>query len=123
MKLDRLLLAKLAAVAAVIVGIFLVLGGYGHLEAILAEQGDGAGSLTRLASGGVLLIPGIFNIGLAWFLWQSRSWAYLTALLVTLVAFAYLVYLFITGVPGHPIGLFCGILGAHVGLLLAARPR
>ena len=73
-----------------------------------------------MATGGVLLVPGLLNLGLAWWILRGRRFAIVTAFLGTLAAFAYLFYLFLVGVPDHPIATFVIIVGAYLALLAAA---
>lgn len=113
-----------AGVAALLVGIFLILGGQGHLAAMLevvreSRQPLGFEHLSILATGGILLVPGMLNLGLAWWILRGRRAAVLTALLATLAAFVYLVYLLIIGVPDHPIATFVIVLGVHLFMLAA----
>jgi len=126
--MDYKLLCKISAFAAVLVGVFLILGGYGHLEAIIAgirSQGEqpGMAFLPRMATGGVLLIPGLFNIAASPWIWLGKSQALLLSLVLTLASFLYFVYLLVVGVPDHPIAAFAVIVGAYLALLIFTRSR
>jgi hypothetical protein len=66
-------LPPLSAVGAALVGIFLLLGAYGHLEAVLpAVAGEGgAGTFRLLLPGTLLALGGITNIVLCRLLWTG----------------------------------------------------
>jgi len=84
---------KLAAVLAVIVGVFLLLAGGGHLSAILATR---AGQpfdyrfVSLLTTSGILMIPGVVALATSYWLWRGRSWAYVSCLLSTGALLLYL---------------------------------
>jgi hypothetical protein len=124
--LNQQVLTKITAVAALVVGVFLALGGFGHLQGTWGgisnnDELSGLQIFAMLASGGVLLIPGLINIGSCIWIWRAKPKALLINTMVTLLAFAYLVYLLIAGVPNHPIGFFAIILAAYLVLLFNAR--
>jgi hypothetical protein len=125
-RFNQQLLTKITAVAALVVGVFLVIGGYGHLQGTWGGLTDnnelsGLETFTMLASGGVLLIPGLINIVSCIWIWRAKPKALLFSILVTLIAFAYLFYLLVNGVPNHPIGFFALLLAAYLLLLLYTR--
>jgi hypothetical protein len=77
---------KLAAVSAVIVGVFLLLAGGGHLTAILetrAGQPFDYRFVSLLTTSGILIVPGVVGIATSYWLWHGRSWAYVSCLLST----------------------------------------
>jgi len=115
----------LTASASLVVGVFLVMGGYGHLNAVIPiwlaqDQSFGISSLVLLATGGVLLLPGVINLVTCWWIWRRRKWAFVLSLAATSASFLYLAYLLITGVPGHPIVFFAVLIGAYLALLVYA---
>jgi hypothetical protein len=84
---------KLAAVVAVIVGIFLLLAGGGHLSAILgtrAGQPFDYRFVSLLTTSGILIVPGLVGIATSYWLWRGRSWAYVSCLLSTGALMLYL---------------------------------
>lgn len=86
-------LPKLAAAVAVIVGIFLLLAGGGHLSAILgtrAGQPFDYRFVSLLTTSGILMVPGIVGIVTSPWLWRGRSWAYVSCLLSTGALMLYL---------------------------------
>jgi cation transport ATPase len=84
---------KLAAAVAVIVGIFLLLAGGGHLSAILgtrAGQPFDYRFVSLLTTSGILMVPGIVGIVTSPWLWRGRSSAYVSCLLSTGALLLYL---------------------------------
>ncbi len=84
---------KLAAVFAVIVGGLLLLGGWGHLSAILETRADQPFDyrfVSLITTSGILMFPGVVSIGTSYWLWQGRSWAYVSCLLSTSALMLYL---------------------------------
>jgi hypothetical protein len=78
---------------AVIVGIFLLLAGGGHLSAILttrAGQPFDYRFVSLLTTSGILMAPGIVGIATSFWLWRGRSWAYVSCLLSTGALMLYL---------------------------------
>jgi hypothetical protein len=68
---------------AVVVGLFLIMGGVGHLVAILetrAGQPFDYRFVSLLATSGFLMVPGAVGILTSYWLWHGRSWAYLACL-------------------------------------------
>ena len=82
-----------AAVFAVVVGVFLLLGGWGHLSAILAAS---AGQpfdyrfVSLITTSGILMFPGVVAIATSYWLWQGRSWAYVSCLVSASALMLYL---------------------------------
>jgi len=75
---------KLATVVAVIVGIFLLLAGGGHLSAVLetrAGQPFDYRFVSLLTTSGILIFPGVVSLATSYWLWHGRSWAYVSCLL------------------------------------------
>ena len=84
---------KLAAVGAVIVGVFLLLAGGGHLTAILetrAGQPFDYRFVSLLTTSGILIVPGVVGIATSYWLWRGRTWAYVSCLLSTGALMLYL---------------------------------
>ncbi|MFC6635598.1 hypothetical protein [Microbulbifer taiwanensis] len=123
--LPRNALYNLAAVAAVFLSVFLTLGAYGHFAAVWVQMmGEDTAMLRRL----LLMLPGamlagtaVLNILLSKPLWQARGFALTVALAGNLLTMAYLVYLLIRGVPGHPIGTFLALEMSYFILLVGIR--
>jgi hypothetical protein len=116
-------LPPLSAVVAVLVGALLLLGAYGHLEAVLpatASEG-GAGRFRLLLPGTVLALGGITNIVLCRLLWTGSRGAQHVALAINSLVLLYLVYLLIRGIPGHPITFFTGVVACHLAVLVSIR--
>jgi hypothetical protein len=84
---------RLAAVFAAIVGIFLLLGGWGHLSAVLASR---AGQpfdyrfVSLITTSGILMFPGLVGIATSYWLWRGKSWAYVSCLVSGLALMLYL---------------------------------
>lgn len=75
---------RVAAIFAVVAGGFLLLGGWGHLSAVLqtrAGQPFDFRFVSLLTTSGILMFPGIVSIGTSYWLWQGRTWAYVSCLL------------------------------------------
>ena len=119
-------LHRLAAVIGVGLGGLLLLGSYGHFEAVWpALTGDPAATSASRASlllpGLVLISAGLINIAVVRMLWVGTRWGLLLALLSNLLAVVYLGLLLGRGVPDHPIGLFLAVVASHALLLGAIR--
>lgn len=75
---------RVAAVFAVVAGAFLLLGGWGHLSAVLetrAGQPFDFRFVSLLTTSGILMFPGVVSVGTSYWLWQGRTWAYISCLL------------------------------------------
>lgn len=84
---------KVAAVLAVAVGILLLLGGGGHLSAVLetrAGQPFDYRFVSLLTTSGILMFPGLVSIAASYWLWQGKTWAYVSCLLSTSALMLYL---------------------------------
>ncbi|GAB2877209.1 hypothetical protein ACCI51_19080 [Microbulbifer echini] len=122
---QRNALYRLAAIAAVILGLFLTLGAQGHFVAIWPlVTSDGMG----LSRGSLLMLPGVMLAGTAVLnflfckpLWQERGYGLNVTLAGNLVTTSYLLYLMIRGVPNHPIGIFLALEMSFVLLLVGTR--
>jgi hypothetical protein len=124
MILNKRWLFRFTSVAAFVVGVFLILGGAGHLQAIYEQIQTNHltinfGLIPALASGGVLVIPGALNLFICPWIGKGGNRAVLWCIFATLAAFLYLAYLMVTGVPDHPIMLFTLIVGAYLVLLIS----
>jgi hypothetical protein len=75
---------RVAAIFAVVAGGFLLLGGWGHLSAVLqtrAGQPFDFRFVSLLTTSGILMFPGVVSIGTSYWLWHGRTWAYVSCLL------------------------------------------
>jgi hypothetical protein len=84
---------KVAAVLAVVVGALLLLGGWGHLSAVLATrvgQPFDYRFVSLLTTSGILMFPGLVSIAASYWLWQGKTWAYASCLLSTSALVLYL---------------------------------
>lgn len=120
------LLPPLASVAGVLVGVFLVLGAYGHFTAVWPTLVGSAGApvfkrLMLIVPSVVLVLTGVMNIGFCRLLWTRVAWTLKLALMCNLATVIYLTYLMITGIAGHPIGLFLALSCSYVLVLGAIR--
>lgn len=87
---------KCAAAIAVAVGVLLVLGGAGHLSAILqsrAGQPFDYRFVSLLTTSGILIFPGLVGLITSYWLWRGRTWAYMSNLLSTSALTLYLLLL------------------------------
>lgn len=120
---------KLAAMVAVAIGGLLLLGGWGHLSAILDSQ---AGQpfdyrfVSLITTSGILMFPGIVSVATAYWLWHGRNWAYVSCLLSMSALSLYLgllVYMK-TRVPdsdtaaGTEVYFFGGVAGVYLLVML-----
>jgi hypothetical protein len=84
---------KFAAVLAVPVGVLLMLGGWGHLSAVLDSR---AGMpfdyrfVSLLTTSGILMFPGLVSVLASYWLWHGKVWAYVSCLLSTSALMLYL---------------------------------
>lgn len=84
---------KVAAIVAVIAGVFLLLGGGGHLSAVLASRAGQAFDfrfVSLLTTSGILIFPGVVAIATSYWLWRGAGWAYVFCLLSALALMLYL---------------------------------
>lgn len=115
---------RLAAVFAAAVGVFLLLGSWGHLEATLPlVEGVSLGSTLLLLPGLLLLVPGLLNLLASRGLWRAEPSAYSFATWLNGVLLAYLAFLLLRGVPGHPMLFFLLLVGACFLFLAAVRHK
>lgn len=117
-------LYRIAAVGAVLVGVFLMMGAYGHIAAVrpmMDAEGTAPGSLRLWLPGLILAFAGMLSVALSKWLWAGMRLAVAAALLINALALAYFLYLLWTGVPNHPVGLFAGIVSCNLVLLMATR--
>jgi hypothetical protein len=113
---------RLTALAAAAVGIFLLLGSFGHLGATwpLVKETSVAG-LLLLLPGIFLLGLGLFNLFATWGLWKGSQPLYSTAVGLNGIFLAYLAFLLLSGLPGHPLWFFILMMGIYCGLLAVVR--
>lgn len=119
-------LAIVSAILGLLIGLFLLTAAYGHLSAVLpmtdSPSNPASSSLFKLLLPAIILTTtGLLNIVLSRWLWKREPWAQNLALLGNTLALAYLVYLLLRSVPGHPIGLFTAIVASYLLLLTAIR--
>ncbi|WGL17217.1 hypothetical protein PVT68_02690 [Microbulbifer bruguierae] len=118
-------LYKLAAAGALLLGVLLILGAYGHFVAVWsAITGEETGFLRRvllMLPGAMLASTAALNILFTKPLWQARGYALTITLAGNLLTMLYLIYLMIQGVPDHPIGVFLALEMSQVILLVAIR--
>jgi hypothetical protein len=84
---------KLAAVLAVAAGVLLLLGGYGHLSAVLdtrAGQPFDYRFVSLLTTSGILMFPGLVSLLASYWLWHGKVWAFVSCLLSTSALMLYL---------------------------------
>ncbi len=112
MIMNRTILARVTGIYAVVVGVFLLLGAWGHLAAVWPT------SLKILMPGLFLAAAGVLNLALCRGLWCAQPRALRWAAIGTGLAFLWLLSLFIGGVPGHPISTFTVIVGLYLALVL-----
>lgn len=75
---------RLAAVLAAVVGVLLLLGGWGHLSAVLetrAGQPFDYRFVSLLTTSGILMFPGLVSLLASYWVWQGRVWAYVSCVL------------------------------------------
>ncbi len=117
-------LNKVTAVGAVLVGTFLILGAYGHFEAVWPSiTGDDPATDAKalLLPGLILAASGLLGVTLCKALWDGRRQAFDVAIAINALTLVYLVYLLGKGVPDHPIGVFTGVVACNLVLVLAPR--
>ncbi len=113
---------RVAALAAAAVGVFLLLGSFGHLEATWPlVQGTSLAGLLLLLPGIFLLGLGLFNLLATWGLWKGNRPLYSTAMGLNGIFLAYLAFLFFSGLPGHPLWFFILMMGIYCCLLAVVR--
>jgi hypothetical protein len=84
---------KLAGVVAVLVGVLLLLGGWGHLSAVLtarAGQPFDYRFVSLLTTSGILMFPGIVSLLASYWLWHGKVAAYVACLLSASALMLYL---------------------------------
>ena len=119
-------LHRVASGSGVLLGAFLLLGGFGHLFGVRAPLAETVSpsdqSLFALLLPTVVLIgAGLTNIGLCRSLWRGHEGALNGALLVNALTMVYVASLLPRDVPGHPIGTFLALAACHVVLLGSIR--
>ena len=116
-------LHTLAAVGALLVGVFLIMGAYGHFQAVWPMITGDAPNATALAMPGIILAAtGILSVGLCKMLRGGVSAAFDANLVIDSLALGYFLYLLGMGnVPDHPIGVFAGVMACNLVLLAVTR--
>lgn len=121
---------KAATLVAVAIGGMLLLGGWGHLSAILdsrAGQPFDYRFVSLITTSGILMFPGLVSIAMAFWLWRGRSWAYISCLLSISALSLYLGLLIYmkAKVPdaataaGDEVYIFSGLVGFYLLVLVA----
>ena len=109
-------LDRLGAAGSAMLGLFLLVGGAGHLAAVW--PGAAAhGSMLVPMPGLLLLAAGVFNLAAGIWLWRGRTGWQWAALAANGVLAVYLARLLTTGVPDHPIGAFLVLVCGQVIIL------
>ncbi|MEO0424275.1 MAG: hypothetical protein AAF184_18190 [Pseudomonadota bacterium] len=119
-------LYRVAAGLGGLLGVFLLMGAYGHVEATAASPERSVPALSAdwfalMLPALVLAAAGVTNVGVCMALWRGADWALQLALLATLSAVFYLIYLMTTDLPEHPVGLFLALVVCHLVLLAGIR--
>ena len=115
---------RLAALFATSVGVFLLLGSFGHLGATWPMlQGVSLPSVLLLLPGVLLLAVGLFNVLASWGLWNGKRPVYSFAVGLNGLLLAYIAFLLARGVPGHPLWFFTLMVAAYLLLLAVVRFR
>lgn len=105
-----------------------MLGGAGHLSAILetrAGQPFDYRFVSLLTTSGILMFPGLVGIATSYWLWQGRTWAYVSCLLSASALMLYLILLLYmkARVPGAAVGdelyFMSGIVIAYIVVTLS----
>jgi hypothetical protein len=87
---------RVAAVLAVAAGVLLLLGGYGHLSAVLetrAGQPFDYRFVSLLTTSGILMFPGLVGLLASYWLWHGKVAAYVACLLSASALMLYLALL------------------------------
>jgi hypothetical protein len=117
-------LYPLSAAGSLLAGIFLLLGAYGHFEAVLPSLSaahDDANAFALLLPGSILAAAGVLSVALCKSLWDGRRRGLNAALTINTLTLAYLLYLMWQGVPNHPVAVFTGIVACNLVVLLTTR--
>ena len=116
-------LHALAAVGGLVMGVFLLLGAYGHYAAVwpMLDAPLDEGRFRLLLPGLMLALPGVINIVVCRAVWVGARWSVNLSLAANILAAVYLGYQLFRGVPGHPIGLFLALVSSYTLLLVAIR--
>jgi len=121
---------KVAAVFAAVVGVFLLLGGWGHLSAVLdarAGQPFDYRFVSLITTSGILMFPGVVGIAASYWLWQGKGWAYVSCLVSGSALMLYLCLLVYmksqvtdgTTAAGDEVYFFTGWVFIYLAMLLA----
>ncbi|KAA9129645.1 hypothetical protein F3N42_14875 [Marinihelvus fidelis] len=119
-------LPRLAALGAALLGVFLLLGAWGHLQAVAqAVWSDGIEPTPRrwtlILPAAILATAGLVNLAASKPLWSGSGPSLYAALAGNGLTLAYLLFLLVTGVPGHPVGLFTSLVVCEFLVLVAVR--
>lgn len=119
-------LYRVATGTGLLLGVLLLMGAYGHLEATAASPERAPELLSGewlafMLPALVLAVAGLTNVGVCTALWTGASWALQLTLLVTLGAALYLSYLMTVDLPAHPVGIFLALTLSHLVLLGGIR--
>ena len=124
----------MAAWTAGFAGFSMIVGGAGHLIAVIAAALDqhkpfDFHQISLIATGGILLYPGLLNLALAKRIKHGKPWAFAMSAFATAALLAYLVLLLFQTIPPKNTDPFAGagssarysilINGTHLVVLLA----
>ena len=125
---------KLAAWSAGAVGLLMVIGGTGHLVAVISlalaqDKPYDFRLVSLIATGGILIYPGLLSLGLSRWLGRGRDWAFAMCTFGTMALLIYLVLLLFLKAPPDSADPIAGvdptprystmIVGLYLGLLIA----
>lgn len=104
---------KLVAWAAVLMGLVMVVGGTGHLAAVVGaavhqHKPFGFRLVSLIAIGGMLLYPGILNLVVSASIWRGRQWAFAMSAFATVTLLAYAILLGFMKTPPNPADPYAG---------------
>jgi hypothetical protein len=115
---------RVTAFVAAAVGVFLLLGSFGHLGATWPMvQGTSLAGMLLLLPGVFLLGLGLFNLLATWGLWKGSRPLYSAAVALNGIFLAYLAFLLLSGLPGHPLWFFTLMMGIYCSLLAVVRVK
>jgi hypothetical protein len=114
----------IAAICAFTTGVLLLLGGSGHLLAVLEVRSDQPFDfhfVSLLTTSGLLLFPGLVNLSVSYGIWRGQRWAFAASLLSTTALALYLALLHYmkSQVPEAAVGSELNYMTAFVAVSIA----
>ena len=105
--------AKLVAWAAGIMGVLMVIGGAGHLMGVVGaavhrHKPFDFRLVSLIAIGGMLLYPGLLNLGISKSIWRGKQWAFAMSAFATVALLVYAILLLFMKTPPDPTDPFAG---------------